>query len=116
MVKKMKMAKTGWKTKWWKVSCGLGPAWSCQEELPDDKRISTLNMIRETDRKVLAMSGRKVHEEISVYRERRIAKKNGTWRGVKRVDESRGRCKSKCTRVHDDAHAGMDSKEGEKTG
>lgn len=35
----------------------LGPAWSYQEELPDDW-IGTPNMIRETGRKVLAMSSR----------------------------------------------------------
>lgn len=48
----------------------LGPAWSCQEELPDDW-ISTPNMIRKTSREVLAMSSqRKVHKEISGYKKR----------------------------------------------
>lgn len=48
----------------------LGPAWSCQEEFPDDW-ISTPNMIRKTSREALAMSSqRKVHKEISAYKER----------------------------------------------
>lgn len=48
----------------------LGPACSCQKELPDDW-VSTPNMIRETGRKAIAMSSRtKVHKEISVYKER----------------------------------------------
>lgn len=50
------------------VSCGFPEG--VGEKLPDDW-ISTPNMIRETGRKVLAMSSRrKVHKEISVYKDR----------------------------------------------